>query len=62
VNRPEKTEYNPYFKRYIDLVELKDFQNNFTRNTKNTIQFSTIFLLKNIITNMALISVQLKKY
>lgn len=39
MNRPEITEYNPYFQNYIDLVELGDFQSNFTENTKNTIEF-----------------------
>jgi uncharacterized damage-inducible protein DinB len=39
MNRPEKTEYNPYFQAYIDLVEAGDFQHNFIANTKNTIEF-----------------------
>ena len=39
MNRPEKIEYNPYFQSYIDLVELGDFQEIFTKNTKQTIDF-----------------------
>ncbi len=39
MNRPEKNEYNPYFQSYIDLVELGDFQKNFTEHTKNSIDF-----------------------
>ncbi len=39
MKRPEKIEYNPYFQKYIDLVALGDFQQNFDENTKDTIDF-----------------------
>ena len=39
MNRPEKTEYNPYFQNYIDLVEAGDFHEVFSRNTQDTVDF-----------------------
>ncbi len=39
MNRPEKTEYNPYFQNYIDLVEVGDFHTVFDNNTKHTVDF-----------------------
>lgn len=39
MNRPEKTEYNPYFQNYIDLVAAGDFYLLFEQNTAYTIDF-----------------------
>lgn len=39
MNRPEHTEYNPYFQNYIDLVKSGDFKSVFTENTRDTIAF-----------------------
>lgn len=43
MNKPENTEYNPYFQNYINLVETGDFHAVFNRNTQQTVEFfSTI--------------------
>jgi hypothetical protein len=43
MNKPETTEYDPYFQNYINLVEAGDFHSVFDRNTAQTVEFfSTI--------------------
>lgn len=39
ITRPEQQEYDPYFKAYIDLVDLGDFETMFAANTERTIDF-----------------------
>ena len=39
INKPEKSEYNPYSQHYIDLVAAGDFQHDWIANTKETIDF-----------------------
>ena len=39
MNRPEVNEFNPYFKKYIDLVEEKNFFDAFNEDTESTFNF-----------------------
>ncbi|MCB9211573.1 MAG: DinB family protein [Ignavibacteriales bacterium] len=39
MQRPEQSEYNPHFQKYIDLVEDGDFFESFKNNTESTIEF-----------------------
>ena len=43
ITRPEQQEYDPYFKAYIDLVDLGDFETMFAANTKGQSIFLQIF-------------------
>lgn len=39
MQRPTPNEYNPYFQRYIDLVDAGDFMEMLRQNTDNTISY-----------------------
>lgn len=41
MNLPDKNEYNPFFKKYIDLVPKGNFIELFKKNTEQAIQFFT---------------------
>lgn len=39
MERPDKIEYNPYFQKYIDLVDDGEFEDVFNTNNQSTIDF-----------------------